>query len=247
VDTSRDAERAADTGPAAVGRFRRIAKILIVDVAAPLATYYLLRSAGMTTVTALVLSGVVPAVGVAAGIVRHRRLEVIGALVLTGIVIGTVLGLVTHSPKLVLMEGSVPTAVFGVACLVTLWTRRPLMFGFALEFVGPDSPNGREMVRLWDEGYGRVFRIITAVWGVGFLLEAAVRVLIVYGASTGVALASSKVMPFVWAGALSAWTFAYGAYLKRRGERLAAADPDIELCPVCGAEKSNSQASLLSS
>jgi hypothetical protein len=222
VDGSRDAERAAGIGPAATGRFRRIAKILMLDVAAPLATYNLLRSAGMATVTALVLSGVVPALGVAAGIVRHRHLEVIGALVLTGIIVGTVLGLVTHSPKLVLMEGSVPTVVFGVACLGSLLTRHPLMFSFALDFVGPDSPHGREMIRLRDEGYGRVFRTITVVWGVGFLLEAAVRVLIVYGTSTGVALTSSKVTPFVWAGALSAWTFAYGAYLKKKGERLAA-------------------------
>jgi hypothetical protein len=42
------------------GRLRSIAKIVIVDVAAPLIAYSLLRSAGMSTVTALVLSGVFP-------------------------------------------------------------------------------------------------------------------------------------------------------------------------------------------
>jgi hypothetical protein len=61
------------------------------------------------------------------------------------------------------------------------------------------------------------------VWGVGFLLEAAARVGIVYDASTGTALASSKVTPFVWAAVLSAWTVAYGARQKRKGEQLAAA------------------------
>jgi hypothetical protein len=64
-----------------------------------------------------------------------RRLEVVGASVMAGIVVGTVLGLVTHSPRLVLTEGSVPTAVLGVACLGSLCTRRPLMFSFALEFI----------------------------------------------------------------------------------------------------------------
>ena len=223
MDASRDADRTAETNQVTGGRLRTIAKVLILDVAAPLATYNLLRSAGVKTVTALVLSGVVPALGVAAGIIRHRRLDVVGALVLAGIVVGTVLGLVSHSARLVLMEGSVPTVVLGVACLGSLWTGRPLMFSFALEFIGPDSAQGREMTRLWQyEEFRRIFRIITVVWGIGFFLEAALRVAIVYDTSTGTALASSTVTPFVWVAGLLAWTVAYGAHQKKKGERLAA-------------------------
>jgi len=47
---------------------------------------------------------------------------------------------------------------------------------------------------------------------------------IVYGTSTGIALTSSKVTPFVWVAGLSAWTVAYGAHQKKKGERLAAAE-----------------------
>jgi hypothetical protein len=212
----------AETGPAS-GRFRSIAQVVVLDIAAPLAAYSLLRSAGLTAVQALMLSGVFPALGVAIDAVRHRRLEVIGALVLAGIVVGTVIGLLTHSARLMLAEGSVPTAFFGVACLVSLRARRPLMFSFALEFLGPDTAKGREMRRLWQyEGYRRVCRVITAVWGAGFLVEAVVRIVIAYNTSTGVALLSSKAMPFVWGAALSAWTVAYGSWQKRKGERLAA-------------------------
>jgi hypothetical protein len=202
--------------------------IVIFDVAAPLAAYSLLRSAGITAVTALLLSGVFPALGVAISAVRNRRLDVVGALVLAGIAVGTVLGLVSHSARLLLVEGSVPTAVFGVACLGSLWARHPLMFSFALEFTGPDTAKGREMSRLWQyEGYRRVFRIITAVWGVGFLLEAALRVVIVLNTSTGTALASSRVTPFLWGAVLSAWTVAYGARHRKQGERMAAATSEI--------------------
>ena len=202
---------------------RSIATIVIVDIAAPLATYSLLRSAGMTTVTALVLSGVFPALSVTVSAIRHRRLDVVGALVLAGIAVGAVLGLVTHSTRLLLVEGSVPTVIFGVACLGSLWARRPLMFSFALEFAGPDTATGREMTRLWQyEGYRRIFRTITVVWGVAFLLEAALRVVVVYGTSTGTALASSTITPFLWVAILSAWTVAYGAHHKKKGERLAA-------------------------
>jgi hypothetical protein len=207
-------------GPAAIGRLRPTAKIVIVDIAAPLAAYSLFRSAGMTAVTALVLSGVFPALGVVVGVIRHRRLDIVGALVLAGIAVGTAFGLTSHSARLVLTEGSVPTAVFGVACLGSLFTPRPLMFGLALQFTGPDTARGREMTGLWQyEGYRRVFRVITAVWGVGFLLEAALRVVIVYSTSTGTALATSTVTPFLWTAALSAWTVAYGVRQKKKGER----------------------------
>jgi len=224
MDTSSDARRTAGTTPAKGGQLRSIAMIVIFDVAAPLVAYKVLRSAGMTPVTALLLSGVFPALGVTIGAVRHRRLDTVGVLVLAGIATGTILGLISHSTRLLLVEGSVPTAIFGAACLGSLWARHPLMFSFAREFTGPDTAKGREMTRLWQyEGYRRIFRVITAVWGVAFLLEAALRVVIVYNTSAGTALAISKVTPFVFAAIMCAWTVAYGTRQKRKGERMAAA------------------------
>jgi hypothetical protein len=220
VDAGRDAEPAAPARPERASRLRSVAKIAVIDVAAPLIAYRLLRSAGMGTVPALVLSGVFPALGVAFGVIRRRRIEVVGALVLDGILAGTVLGLVSHSARAVLLEGSVPTAIFGLGCLGSLWTRRPLMFGMAVEFIGPDTAKGREMTSLWQYGeFRRVFRVITAVWGVGFLLEAALRVVVVYNTSTGTALALSKVTPYVWVAVFIAWTVAYGRYQGKKGQR----------------------------
>ena len=224
MDTSSDARQSTGTTAAKGGRLRSITMIVIFDVAAPLVAYQWLRSAGLTAVTALLLSGVFPALHVIINVIRHRRLDVVGALVLAGIVVGTVLGLVSHNARLVLVEGSVPTAVFGVACLGSLWARHPLMFSFAREFTGPDTAKGQEMTRLWQyEGYRRIFRVITLVWGVAFLLEAALRVVIVYNTSTGTALAISKATPFVFFAVMSAWTVAYGTHHKRKGERMAAA------------------------
>jgi hypothetical protein len=58
------------------------------------------------------------------------------------------------------------------------------------------------------------------VWGVGYLVEAAARVVTVESTSTGTALAVSKVMPYVVAGALAAWNIAYGRRARHKGERL---------------------------
>jgi hypothetical protein len=178
---------------------------------------------GLSSVQALVLSGVLPALGVAVTFARDRRLDAIGGLVLVGIAVGTILGLATGSARLVLVEGSVPTAVFGLVCLGSLWSRRPLIFRFALEFMGPDTPKGRDFDGRWQyAGFRHAFRVITVVWGAGYLAEAAARVVIAETVTTGTALTISKVLPYAVAAVLAAWTYAYGQRARRRGERMAA-------------------------
>jgi hypothetical protein len=201
-----------------------IAKIVVFDTAGPLVAYTMLRSAGLSSVSALVLSGTLPGVAVLGGLIRHRRLDAVGVLVLAGIAVGTILGLVSGSARLVLMEGSVPTAVFGLLCLASLRSRRPLIFRFALDFMGPDTPRGRDFDGLWRHpGFRHVFWLFTVVWGLAYLAEAAARIVIVETTSTGTALALSKVMPYAVAGVLAGWMFLYGRHARRQGERMAAA------------------------
>ena len=146
-------------------RWQSLAPIVVFDIAGPLVVYSLLRSGGVSLVGALVLSGVPPAFAVALNFRRNRRLDAIGALVLIGIVLGAVLGLISSNPKWVLVEGSVPTGVFGLVCLGSLWSSRPLMFRFALEFMGADTPKGRDFADRWRyAGFRHTFQVITAVW-----------------------------------------------------------------------------------
>jgi hypothetical protein len=203
--------------------FVDLAIIGVFDIAGPLVSYSLLRSAGQSAVTALVLSGALPVLGVTAGLIRHRRADIIGVLVLAGIAAGTVLGLLSGDPRLVLVEGSVPTAVFGLLCLGSLWARRPLIYRFAVEFIGADTPKGREFESLWQyPGFRHAFRLYTVVWGVAYLAEAAARIIIVETTSTSTALTVSKVMPYVVGAGIVAWMIAHGRRARREGERLAA-------------------------
>lgn len=196
---------------------------MVFDIAGPLALYLWLRSRGWSTVTSLVVSGALPAVGVIMGIALKRRIDVIGMVVLLGIAVGTALGLASGSARLVLLEGSVPTALFGAVCLGSLWTARPLMYRFAVEFMGEDSPRGQDFADKWRyAGFRHALRVTTVVWGVAYVLEATARVVIVESTSTGTALGISKVMPYVIAGVLAAWNVAYARQARRKGERLAA-------------------------
>jgi hypothetical protein len=217
-------ESAAGARASVRARVEGFASMAVFDIAGPLVVYQVLRSHGASEIKALVLSGIFPALGVAYAVVRHRRLDAVGALVLLGIAVGTVLGLASGNARLVLVEGSVPTGIFGLVCLGSLRTRRPLIFRFALEFIGPDTPKGRDFESRWQyAGFRRVFNVMTIAWGVAYLAEAAARVIIVENTSAGTALTISKIMPYAVAGVLVAWMTVYGRRAKRRGEALAAA------------------------
>ncbi len=73
--------------------------ILVFDLGGPLLSYSLLRSAGMSAVAALVLSGVLPALGIGVGALADRRLDVIGVVVLAGLLVGSLLGSRSWSPR----------------------------------------------------------------------------------------------------------------------------------------------------
>jgi hypothetical protein len=66
--------------------------------------------------------------------------------------------------------------------------------------------------------------MITVAWGIAYLVEAGIRVAIVVTTSTGIALVCSKLIPYVFAVVLSAWTLVYGEHEKKKAERLASAE-----------------------
>jgi hypothetical protein len=209
-----------DVGPS--GRLCQAAAIIVFDLGGPLLAYALLRSAGLSPVAALVVSGVLPALGIAVGALTERRLDVIGVMVLAGILVGTILGLTSHNARLYLLEGSVPSVVFALACLVSVRLRRPLIYRLSVEILGPGTRKGRDVTAAWRyPGFRRAFQAITVAWGVGYLVEAGIRVAIVAQTSTGIALLCSKLVPYAFALGLSGWTLAYGEHERKKAERLA--------------------------
>jgi hypothetical protein len=217
---------------------RQIAMIVVFDLGGPLLAYSLLRSNGMSAVAALILSGIFPATGIVIGAVVDRRLDVIGIVVLAGLLVGTIAGLVSNNARLYLIEGAVPSAVFAVACLISLRAAKPLIYRFAVELLGPGTAKGREITGAWRyPAFRRAFRVITAAWGVAYLGEVAVRLIIVATTSTGIALLFSKLIPYGTALALSIWTVIYGEREKKKAEQQAAASRDAESPVAADAER----------
>ncbi len=198
---------------------------MIFDMAGPLVVFQALRSGGHSEVTSLIISGIFPIIGILLGVVRQRRLDPVGVLVLIGIALGTAVGLATNSAKALLLEGTVFPAVFALVLLGSLLARRPLMFYFALESMGGETPKGRAFAQRWHShpGFRRSFRVMTVVWGVGMLAVAAALVLAIETQSIGTAKTLSNVLPYVAIAILTVWTIRHVKRSQRKGEQVDAA------------------------
>jgi hypothetical protein len=88
--------------------------------------------------------------------------------------------MLTADPRLLLARESYPTGVVGFWTVGTLLARRPLLFGVTTRFMSEDS------ARAWEHDWAhsprsrRTLRVMTAAWGVAFLLDAAARVVMAY-------------------------------------------------------------------
>ena len=211
--------------PPARSRLASLAPIAVFDIAGPLVLYMVLRNNGVGEVTALVASGAFPAFGVIYGVLRNHRIDSLGVLILAGIALGSILGLASGNPRTALVDSIVPSFAFAAFCLLSLATSKPLMFRFAVEFMGPDTARGREFADRWRYAeFRRVFRTMTAVFGVGLLFVTALNVLIAEAVSPiSTARVLTNIVPYVMVGALVAWMTAYGMRQKRKGEARSAA------------------------
>lgn len=197
---------------------------LIVDAGLPAIAYQILTRQGISEVMALTAGAIFPAANIAVGFMKTRRIDLIGALVLLFIAVGTVTSLISGNVIFVLVKESMLTAVFGVICLWSLLWSRPLMFYFGRQFAAGDDPariewwNGR-----WErEGFRRTLRTMTVVWGVGYVLEAAARVVFALTLSPGMVVTVSPTMAIVVTVLLIIWTGRYGRMARERALREAA-------------------------
>lgn len=189
---------------------------------APVVVYQIARHAGVSDTSALAWSAAPPAIAIAAEWVWRKQINVIGTIVLTGIVLG--LGAVTllHGSELLLkMRESVVTGLFGLTCLTSLvLPMRPVLFhvGRALA-ASADRQRGADFDLLWDQPAARrVFVVLTLGWGLGLVTEAGIRAVLALELSTGRFLAVTPVVGWVVIGSLLWWTFRYVRAARRRTE-----------------------------
>jgi hypothetical protein len=168
---------------------------LLLDVVVPVVVYQLLvHGFGVARLPALVISGAFPGFNVVRRLVRDHRVDPIGTLALVSILVGAVLSYVSGSEKLTLLRDSFFTAAIGIVFLTSTVVGKPLMFLIIRSFTAREDPDRLDAWdRQWAENakFRRVMREMTVMWGIAFLAEFGVKVVMVETLSTDVVQATS--------------------------------------------------------
>lgn len=161
---------------------RTAAAPLLVDVAVPTGLYYALTAIGIASTPALVVGGVIPFTRAVYGIVRTGKPDQLVAMMTALFALGLLLAAVTGSPQALLLRESFATVLIGLWFLASLLTAQPITYHTARPVLTKGRP---EALEAWDRltrdssQFRAAQRRLTALWGVGLLAEAPLRVAIV--------------------------------------------------------------------
>ncbi len=200
---------------------RALAVNLCFTVVLPVIAVNVLQARGVGIVTALAISAVFPALETAATWIRVRYLDALGAISLTFIALGVGASLLSGDVHFALAKDSFFTGIFGLIFLGSLLGPRPLMFYISRTFNTGGDPGRKAM---WSERWAfprfrQVMRIMTTVWGVAFLSEAVVRIVLVYVVPVSAAIVVSPLLATAVLAALMLWTLRYAKMAERRALR----------------------------
>ncbi|MFI6846064.1 VC0807 family protein [Kitasatospora sp. NPDC050467] len=157
---------------------------LALDVAAPLAGYYLLHSAfGMSEFAALAWSGAVPAARTVVGLVRERKLNLWASMMLGVNLVGLALTTITGDARLMLAKDGALSGSLALAILFSALIGRPLMSPMLMPFLTKgDRARSAAWQRLADgraagsRTFRRYERLFSGIWGAALLTECVARV-----------------------------------------------------------------------
>lgn len=190
--------------------------LLLWDVALPLAAYYGLRLAGQSERISLLAGAGLAAIRIAWVAVRDRSFDGFAALLAGVLGVGLVLSLVTGDTKFLLLKESFATATAAIVLLLSCFGRTPMVL--VAVRAGSNAAKRAEIDRLSEEvpAFRRAFTRMSAVWGVALLLEAALRVPLVYTLSADVMNALSVILLLAVIGGLSLWSVRYAGKIQEK-------------------------------
>ena len=205
---------------------------LLANVLLPFAIYSY-AEAPFGAVRALLASSLPPILWSLMGFARHRRLDALSALVLSGIALSLLAMLGGGGVRFLQLREKLVTAAIGLAFLGSALIGKPLVHELARATRRRKSEEEAlefEALQV-HPGFRRTMMVMTLVWGFGLLAEFALSVALIFALSIREYLLIHHIVGYGTMGALSLWSFLYARRAKRRGEarRRAEALARIEL------------------
>lgn len=186
---------------------------LAVNVVLPYLIYTLLiKHTG--SLWALSAASVVPLVDSLYSLIKTRKADMFSAFIFIGLILGVAAVLLGGDERFILLRESYVTGIMGLLFLLSLLLKRPLIYYFAERFTGRDA----NMEEKWRNlpRFRHTFRLLTAVWGGALVLEAVVKVGLVYILSVPSFLAVSPFASYGIVGVTIWWTVRYVKRVKKQ-------------------------------
>jgi hypothetical protein len=183
-------------------------RIALLDMVLPFLAVVILQRNGVAPLAAYAAASLFPASSIIVSWVESRRFDPIGIGVLAGLASALLIAVLTGDHRFGLVRAAPAFAIFGLACFVSLATKRPLMFFVARAFgTGGDAERiATWNARLTEPAFRRVMRRLTVVWGVGTLTQATLGIAAAFLLPGSVALIIEPMMAIAILAMLLAWT-----------------------------------------
>jgi hypothetical protein len=190
---------------------------LALDVGLPVVAYYVLHLLGASDWAALLAGSGVAAARIVWSAVRTRQFNAFATVMLLVYGVGFALAFATGDPRTLLLRSSLITAGVGAVFLVTaVRGRRPLTLA-AMQSFAPAKAAEAQHEYDTDPDARRTHRLSSAVWGVGLIAEALVRIPLVYLLPIEIGVGATEGLFIGTFVALTVWNGWYVARARARG------------------------------
>jgi small-conductance mechanosensitive channel len=159
--------------------FRALLPVLAIDVVGTLLVYFLLAHLLRTsTVWPVLGASMLPLVSNVVNFARRRTFDIVGLIVLAGVVAGLIPAAFGGSPRLLLVRESFVTGALGVVLIASVFVmRRPIMYYVIRELLTANDTLPQEHFNLlWRrKRFRRETRFVTLGWGLLLIGELVLR------------------------------------------------------------------------
>lgn len=195
----------------------RFARDVLVNIAFPFAIYSYAQP-HLGDVKALIASSAPPVLWSILELARHRRLDALSVLVLSGIGLSLLAYLGSGSVKFIQLRERLVTILIGAVFLGSALIGKPLMYELIRAFLARGNDPKLQLVESLrdDSSFRRAMTIMTVVWGVGLLTDAGVSIALVYALPIKTYLVVNPILGNATIGSLTLWNIWFGARTRRK-------------------------------
>jgi hypothetical protein len=187
---------------------RGLLSLVVYDVGPSVLAYFVAELLGADTYGALLAGTVASGLRVSWVAVRQRRVEPFAVFLLALFGAGLALSFTTGNPRFILAKDAAMSTTAGLVLVISCIIKRPLAYYAALRFAR--SSGGAEHEEFQANAKTPVMRArwyrVSLVWGVSLLVDASLRIAVVYLLPIGIASNISQVLMIAVYALLFTWS-----------------------------------------